>query len=212
MNSENIFDIWRSLGKGTPFIVRRNGWKHRSYMVIRVEPMGRYGEAYGYRLCDGKPENGITNEQPIDCCGCGNWELIESLFDDASILKWDCLDENNNLTFGKHKGTNADELKKKDEEYFKWAWANIGGFSDILFSRKYNVSLQELLNTKNKIKKLLSFNSDDWIKSAIPHNFDFILDQYKYSCCSEKKHIKDAVLEIEELYKKYECTGTNNLK
>lgn len=56
MNSENIFDIWRFLGKGTPFIVRRNGWYHLSYMVTRVKPKGHYGEAYGYRLIDGKPE------------------------------------------------------------------------------------------------------------------------------------------------------------
>lgn len=55
MNSENIFDIWRFLGKGTPFVVRRNGWYHLSYMVTRVKPKGHYGEAYGYRLTDGKP-------------------------------------------------------------------------------------------------------------------------------------------------------------
>ena len=53
MNSENIFDIWRFLGKGTPFVVRRNGWYHLSYMVTRVKPKGHYGEAYGYRLTDG---------------------------------------------------------------------------------------------------------------------------------------------------------------
>lgn len=76
MNSENIFDIWRFLGKGTPFVVRRNGWYHLSYMVTRVKPKGHYGEAYGYRLTDGKPENGITEEQVIDCCGCGNWEIL----------------------------------------------------------------------------------------------------------------------------------------
>ena len=81
MNSENIFDIWRFLGKGTPFVVRRNGWYHLSYMVTRVKPKGHYGEAYGYRLTDGKPENGITEEQVIDCCGCGNWKekTIEEL-------------------------------------------------------------------------------------------------------------------------------------
>lgn len=103
MNSENIFDIWRFLGKGTPFVVRRNGWYHLSYMVTRVKPKGHYGEAYGYRLTDGKPENGITEEQVIDCCGCGNWELIENLIEDVDNLKWSCLDESNNLTFGKYK-------------------------------------------------------------------------------------------------------------
>lgn len=55
-----------------------------------------------------------------------------------------CLDENNNLTFGKYKGMNADEVKSKDEEYFKWAWGYVGVFSE--FSRKHNTSLQELSN------------------------------------------------------------------
>ena len=43
MGSENIFDIWRFLGKGTPFIVRRNGWYHLSYKVTKgnmVKPLG----------------------------------------------------------------------------------------------------------------------------------------------------------------------------
>lgn len=119
MNSENIFDIWRFLGKGTPFIVRRNGWYHLSYMVTKVKPKGYYGEAYGYRLTDGKPENGNTNEEIIECCGCGNWELIENLIENIDELKWNCLDKNNNLTFGKYKGMNAEEVKSKDEEYFK---------------------------------------------------------------------------------------------
>ena len=200
MNSENIFDIWRFLGKGTPFIVRRNGWYHLSYMVTRVKPKGHYGEAYGYKLTDGKPENGITEEQIIDCCGCGNWELIENLIEDVDNLKWNCLDENNNLSFGKYKGMKADEVKSKDEEYFKWAVGYVGGFNELLFSRKYNVSLQELLNIKKQIKKLLSFTSDDWIKSPIRCNYDFYLDQYKYACCAKQKDLETAIKEIEEYY------------
>lgn len=122
MNSENIFDIWRFLGKGTPFIVRRNGWYHLSYMITKVIPKGHYGEAYGYKLADGKPENDCTNDTIIDCCGCGNWELIENLIEDVDNLKWNCLDENNNLTFGKYKGMNADDVKSKDEEYLNGHW------------------------------------------------------------------------------------------
>lgn len=114
-------------------------------------------EAYGYRLTDGKPENGITEEQMIDCCGCGNWEFIENLIEDVDNLKWSCLDESNNLTFGKYKGMNADEVKFKDEDYFKWALGYVGGFYELLFSRKYNVSLRELLNSKKQIKKAFEF-------------------------------------------------------
>ena len=200
MNSENIFDIWRFLGKGTPFVVRRNGWYHLSYMVTRVKPKGHYGEAYGYRLTDGKPENGITEEQVIDCCGCGNWELIENLIEDVDNLKWSCLDESNNLTFGKYKGMNVDEVKSKDEDYFKWALGYVGGLQELLFSRKYNISLQELLSNKKQIKEHLSFSSDDWIKSSVKSNFDFFLDQYKYSICAKQKDIKLAIKEIEEYY------------
>lgn len=105
MGSENIFDIWRFLGKGTPFIVRRNGWYHLSYKVTRVIPKGKYGEAFGYRLTDGKIEVDTPQEESIGCCGCGNWELIENLIEDVEALRWDCLDANNNLTFGKYKGT-----------------------------------------------------------------------------------------------------------
>ena len=66
MNSENIFDIWRFLGKGTPFVVRRNGWYHLSYMVPKVNPKVHYGQANGYRLTHRKPEKGITEKQLID--------------------------------------------------------------------------------------------------------------------------------------------------
>ena len=200
INSENIFDIWRFLGKGTPFIVRRNGWYHLSYMVTRVQPKGQYGEDYGYKLTDGKPENGNTNEEIIGCCGCGNWELIENLIEDVDCLKGSCLDEDNNLTFGKYKGMNAEEVKSKDEEYFKWALANVGGFNELLFSRKYNISLQDLLVIKKQIKEGLNFSSDDWIKSPVKNNFDFVLDQYKYACCANQKDIKTAIKEIEEYY------------
>lgn len=200
MESENIFDIWRFLGKGTPFIVRRNGWYHLSYKVTKVVPKGRYGDAYGYRLTDGKPEVENSNEELIGCCGCGNWELIENLIEDVDSLQWNCLDDNNNLTFGKYKGMNVEDVKNNDKDYFEWAWAYVGGFSELLFVRKYNVSLQDLLSTKKHIKKALNFTSDDWIKSPVKNNFDFILDQYKYACCAKQKDIVTAVKEIEEYY------------
>lgn len=202
MGSENIFDIWRFLGKGTPFIVRRNGWFHLSYKVTKIIPKGKYGEAFGYRLTDGKFEVDTPKEEPIDCCGCGNWELIENLIEDVDNLQWNCLDANNNLTFGKYKGINVEDIKNKDEGYFKWALANVGGLSELLFVRKYDVSLQDLLTTKKQIKGALTFTSDDWIKSSVKNNFDFILDQYKYICCAKQKDIATAVKELEEYYKR----------
>lgn len=201
MISENIFDIWRFLGKGTPFIVRRNGWFHLSYMVTEVKPKGHYGEAYGYRLIDGKPENGNTTSSPIECCGCGNWDLIENLIEDVENLKWNCLDENDRIAFGKYKGLNKEELKEKDPDYFQWALCNIGGLQEQLFIKKHNISRKELLDIKKQIKKNLSFTSDDWIKSSVKNNFDFILDQYKFACSAKIKDIETAVSEIEEMYR-----------
>ena len=206
MGSENIFDIWRFLGKGTPFIVRRNGWFHLSYKVTKVIPKGKYGEAFGYRLTDGKFEVDTPQEEPIGCCGCGNWELIENLIEDVDALQWNCLDANNNLTFGKYKGMNVEDIKDKDEGYFKWAWGNVGGLSELLFVRKYDISLQDLLKTKKQIKEALSFTSDDWIKSPVKNNYDFILDQYKYACCAKQKDIATAVKEIEEYFEQSKTT------
>lgn len=48
MNSKNIFDIRRFLEKGIPFVVRKNGWYHLSYIVTWVKPKGHHDEAYGY--------------------------------------------------------------------------------------------------------------------------------------------------------------------
>ena len=55
-------------------------------------------------------------------------------------------------------------------------------------------------HTKKQIKEHLSFSSDDWIKSSVKSNFDFFLDQYKYSICAKQKDIKLAIKEIEEYY------------
>lgn len=200
MKSDNIFDIWRFLGKGTPFVVRRNGWYHLSYKVTRVIPQRQYGKAYGYRLKDGKLEINNQHEELIDCCGCGNWELIENLIEDVNSLQWNCLDENNNLTFGKYKSMNAEELKVKDKDYYEWAWGYIGGFSELIFIRRYGVTLQDLFTIKKQIKESLHFSADDWIKSSVKTNYDFVLDQYKYACCAKQKDIITAVKEIEEYY------------
>ena len=53
---------------------------------------------------------------------------------------------------------------------------------------------------KRQIKAALNFTSDDWIKSPVKNNFDFILDQYKYACCAKQKDIATAVKEIEDYF------------
>jgi len=200
LKSENLFEIWRFLGKGTPFIARRHNWFHLSYMVTRVEPKGYYGKAFGYRLIDGKPENDCLKEECIDCSGNGTWELIENCIERADNLQWNCLDENNILLFGKYKGLSATEVRSKDPDYFCWALGYVGGFGDLLFSRRHNITLQEILDVKKQIKSLLSITSDDWIKSPVDINFDTKLDEYKYACICGNKDVTTAVKEIEEYY------------
>ena len=46
----NIFNIWESIGKKTPFAVRRTHWSNKNIYVIvdKVEPDGKgYGKTAG---------------------------------------------------------------------------------------------------------------------------------------------------------------------
>lgn len=95
---------------------------------------------------------------------------------------------------------NAEELKVKDKDYYEWAWGYIGGFSELIFIRRYGVTLQDLFTIKKQIKESLPFSADDWIKSSVKANYDFVLDQYKYACCAKQKDITTAIKEIEEYY------------
>lgn len=197
--SNNIFSIWRYLGKQTPFIVRRNNWQHLSYKVTRVVPYKQYGSAFGIELRDGKAVDG-DNEEPINCCGCGNWELIEDLVEDVDNQVWNCLDDDNNITFGKYKGKNIKELKELDPDYFKWAMLNVGGLRLLAFSRRHGATRKELLNIKKQIKSLLPFNSDDWIKLNLPCCFDDILDDLKFIVYLKEITIEEAAKEITNLF------------
>ena len=125
---------------------------------------------------------------------------LQNLIEDVESLKWNCLDDNGKITFGKYKGLTPDELKEKDEGYLNWALSNIGGLYEKLFIDKHNVTRKELLDTKKQIKSKLSFSSDDWIKSSVQVNFDSYLDQYKYSCCAKKMDIETAVNETERYF------------
>ena len=129
MGSENIFDIWRFLGKGTPFIVRRNGWFHLSYKVTKVIPKGKYGEAFGYRLTDGKFEVDTPQEEPIGCCGCGNWELIENLIEDVDALSLIHILMNSKARLQTKIGDTlgADKSKMEEEKYNKEGEKRSGG-------------------------------------------------------------------------------------
>ena len=174
MTSDNIFDLWREIGKVTPFIVKRNAWQHLSYKVTRICPKRQYGDAYGYRMQDGVLEEG-AQEELIECSGCGNWQLIENLSENLSEAKWNVLDDELRFTFGKYKGETVKEVKEKDIKYLNWAYSCIGGFKETFISKKHNVSFDDLQTIKNEIKSKLSFTSDQWFKSSVQSSYESVL-------------------------------------
>lgn len=95
----NIFDLWRRIGRVTPFEVRRfpqgrmtDWYLSQSVVVERVHPVRQYGEAFGFYLKDGKRDDGdwcdktATEPQLIPCCGCGSWGLV-SVQGDCDLAK-----------------------------------------------------------------------------------------------------------------------------
>lgn len=79
---KNIFDLWRENGCQLPLRVTR-GWSHRYYVtVVRVEPQGEYGEAYGYGNIE-HPFDSVAGRYwgtpghivKIANAGCGGWSL-----------------------------------------------------------------------------------------------------------------------------------------
>lgn len=92
----NIFQIWDSIGRKTPFAVRRENWSAEFYTVvekIECEKMP-YGKAYGYPVSNGKYSSHYEYDKKwresklIPCCGCYQWILVE----DSEINK-------NSITF-----------------------------------------------------------------------------------------------------------------
>lgn len=199
MTSDNIFDLWREIGKVTPFIVKRNAWGHLSYKVTRVCPKGKYGDAYGYRMQDGILEEGVQ-EELIECCGCGNWQLIENLNENLSEAKWNVLDDEFRFMFGKYKGETVEEVKEKDLKYLNWAYSCIGGFKETFISKKHNVSFNELQTIKNEIKSKLSFTSDQWFKSSVQYSYESVLGDLVVDVVTGECSANEATKKMNEIY------------
>ena len=201
MASDNIFDLWREIGKVTPFIVKRNGWQHLSYKVTRVCPKRQYGDAYGYRMQNGVLEEG-TQEELIDCSGCGNWQLIENLNDNLSEAKWNVLDDELRFTIGKYKGKTVKEVKEKDMDYLNWAYDNIGGFKETFISKKCKISFNDLQVIKNEIKNKLPFTSDQWFKSSVQYSYEFVLWNRIVDVVIGECSVSEAAQKMNETYNK----------
>ena len=199
MTSDNIFDLWREIGKVTPFIVKRNAWGHLSYKVTRVCPKRQYGDAYGYRMQDGVLEEG-AQEELIECSGCGNWQLIENLNENLSEAKWNVLDNESRFTFGKYKGLTVEEVKEKDLKYLNWAYSSIGGFRETYISQKYKISFDDLQSIKNEIKSKLSFTSDQWFKSSVQFSYESVLGNLVGEVVCRECSASDAAKKMNETY------------
>ena len=199
MTSDNIFDLWREIGKVTPFIVKRNAWQHLSYKVTRVCPKRQYGDAYGYRMQDGILEEG-AQEELIECSGCGNWQLIENLSKNLSEAKWNVLDDEFRFMFGKYKGETVKEAKEKDIKYLNWAYSCIGGFKETFISKKHNVSFDELQTIKDEIKSKLSFTSDQWFKSSVQYSYESVLGDLVVNVVTRECSANEAAKKMNETY------------
>ena len=199
MTSDNIFDLWREIGKVTPFIVKRNAWGHLSYKVTRVCPKRQYGDAYGYRMQDGVLEEG-AQEELIECSGCGNWQLIENLNENLSEAKWNVLDDEFRFTFGKYKGETVNEVKEKDIKYLNWAYSCIGGFKETFICKKCNISFDDWQAIKNEIKCKLLFTSDQWFKSSVQNSYESVLGNLVANVVTGECSASDAAKKMNEIY------------
>ena len=136
---DNIFNIYYNIGKRVPFQVKRShvglkGWRDKDYryskegktfMVERVEPRGKYGEAYGYCLIDNVRNDEYMhevypdNKGEIPCAGCGEWVLVDVPGDDMDeVFPVHKADEV--IPFGQYKGKTYAEIYKEDPKYIFW--------------------------------------------------------------------------------------------
>lgn len=91
--SSNIFQIWDSIGRKTPFAVRRDNWSESYYTIVEEIECEKlpYGKARGFPVTNGKYSNHYkydrnwNKDRIIPCCGCYQWELAENV--DLSIKR-----------------------------------------------------------------------------------------------------------------------------
>lgn len=97
---QNLTEIYYNIGRALPFTAQRfpdgrvSDWYRNQYVeVVRVEPHGRggkFGNVFSSYYRNGEraeayenaPEHSWctkddTEPQPIPCCGCGSWMLLD---------------------------------------------------------------------------------------------------------------------------------------
>ena len=210
---DNIFNIYYNIGKRVPFQVKRShvglkGWRDKDYryskegktfMVERVEPRGKYGEAYGYCLIDNVRNDEYMhevypdNKGEIPCAGCGEWVLVDVPgVDMDEVFPVHRADEV--IPFGQYKGKTYAEIYKEDPKYIFWLLESEETESFILvkpflsnsekkagFSEKNGSNSEKNDTKKNRVEKE---NTKPIIirKPVIPAFCSFGCDYYQYSC------------------------------
>lgn len=142
--SLNIFQIWDSLGRITPFAVRRDNWTKEFYTIVeRVEcEKLPYGKAFGFSVAHGRYSNHYDYEKKwretglIPCCGCYQWTLVSDA--DLSIRRPSPATTKkredriktgaSTLRFGKYQGRTVDEIFHLQPSYLAWLIENVPPF------------------------------------------------------------------------------------
>lgn len=168
--SLNIFQIWDSIGRKTPFAVRRDNWTDEYYTIVESVECEKmpYGKAYGYPTFHGQYsthyeyDSKWKKEKLIPCCGCYQWTLVEN----ADLTKYkDGLKATEKSVkaaytisspfyFGKYQGKTVEEVFRENSNYIEWAINNIDKFFLTPETFDYLDNLKPDFKFKDTTKKL----------------------------------------------------------
>ncbi|MGX9757513.1 MULTISPECIES: hypothetical protein [unclassified Clostridioides] len=148
----NIFNIWESIGKKTPFAVKRTNWSNKNIYAIvdKVEPDGNgYGKAYGTPTENGEfcsywqTDKKWRESRLIPNSGVYSWEYIKDVpleikrensnkktveVDKVEKPVSGIYDIETNIDFGKYRGLEIGKLINLNPNYLIWAIENISKF------------------------------------------------------------------------------------
>lgn len=81
-SNRNIFQIYQDVQK-LPFAASRRTWEDRHLIIVmKVEPKGKYGKAYGFGVQDGEPNDHLAysswrKDMELPNVGSYQWRLIQ---------------------------------------------------------------------------------------------------------------------------------------
>ena len=189
--SFNIFQIWDSIGRKTPFAVRRDNWTEDYYTVvenIECENLP-YGKAFGYSTINGEYSNHYEysykwrSDKIIPCCGCYQWTLVENVDlnkykegVDATVKSVKgAFTINSHFYYGKYKDMTVDEVFRMNSGYIEWAVKN---------NDKFFLS-PETLDYLDKLKP--DFKFSDEVRKA--NNEKVLIQQQKQDLNADNKSV-----------------------